>query len=214
MLIILSGILAGFIHVISGPDHIAAVAPIAVDQTRDRWKTGAVWGIGHTTGVWLVGIGAYYLRDWLPVEMLSYSSERLVGVALIGIGLWAGRKAIRNTVHTHTHDHDGAHHTHIHIHARESHRHAHTTGGIGLLHGIAGSSHLFGVLPALGLPTASDTLTYLLAFGISSVVAMSGFTWFIGQIILRFEHRVNGYRLVLGGSAVTALIVGCFWLAI
>ena len=216
MLVILSGILAGFIHVLSGPDHIAAVAPIAVDRAGKRWRTGAIWGIGHTAGVWIVGLGAYLLRESLPTQTLSIASERLVGIVLIGIGIWAGRKALRHKVHTHTHEHAGTAHTHIHIHihARQTHSHSHATGGIGVLHGIAGSSHLFGVLPALGLPTWGDTFTYLIAFGFSSILAMSGFAWILGEMVKRLAHRFDVYRWILGGSATLAVVVGCVWLTI
>ena len=211
MLALLTGLLAGFVHVLAGPDHLAAVAPLAADGKR-RWRTGAIWGAGHTGGVWVVGILAYFLRESLPIEQISLYGERLVGVALIAIGIWAFRKAHRNRLHTHVHAHDGNTHTHYHLHTSEHHEHGHAAASVGALHGIAGSSHLFGVLPALGLPTAADTVIYLLAFGLSSIVAMAGFSWLLGTLTERLTWLANPYRWVMNGAASSAVLVGFFWL--
>jgi hypothetical protein len=34
----LAGTLAGFVHVLSGPDHLAALAPLASDGDRRPWR--------------------------------------------------------------------------------------------------------------------------------------------------------------------------------
>ena len=77
---------------------------------------------------------------------------------------------------------------------------------------IVGSSHLFGVLPALGLPTAYETLVYLVAFGMSSIFAMTGFAWGIGRLIQRVGHRGNAVLWIMNGSASAAVVIGCIWL--
>ena len=51
---------------------------------------------------------------------------------------------------------------------------------MGVLHGVAGSSHFFGVLPALALPTRAAALTYIGAFGIGTVAAMTAFAAVVG----------------------------------
>ena len=95
-----TGFLAGIIHVISGPDHIAAIAPFAIDKNKKSWLTGLFWGIGHTSGVWLIGIFAFLLREVLPIDLISSLSERMVGLVLIGIGIWGIRKALITKVGT------------------------------------------------------------------------------------------------------------------
>src|SRR5687767_14523213 len=105
MLTLITGLLAGFFHVLSGPDHLAAVAPLAVADRERSWLAG--W----TSGVVAVALLAVLLRNVLPpIDMISAWSERLVGVALIGIGVWALRRTmkIRPARHVHgaqTHDH-------------------------------------------------------------------------------------------------------------
>ena len=90
MLTLVTGALAGFVHVLSGPDHLAAVAPMAVVDRDRGWLSGWTWGLGHAAGVVVIAILAVLLRDLLPpIEMISAWSERIVGVALIAVGLWA-----------------------------------------------------------------------------------------------------------------------------
>src|SRR5882672_11024268 len=141
MIAALTGLIAGSVHVWSGPDHLAAIAPLAVRQKRHPWLQGARWGLGHSAGVALVGVLSLWLRDLIPVELLSSWGERLVGVMLFGVGLWALRKAFKENVHTHEHEHGGARHVHFHVH-HHSHahekpaahqRHMHAAFGIGTL---------------------------------------------------------------------------------
>ena len=68
---------------------------------------------------------------------------------------------------------------HEHLHVRRGPAwfrrlgHAHASFCLGVLHGIAGSSHFLGVLPALALPTRAAALTYIGAFGVGTVAAMT-----------------------------------------
>ena len=218
----LSGLAAGFVHVFAGPDHLAAVAPLAVEQRQQHWRPGLNWGMGHTGGVLVVGLLALLFRELLPVELLSAWGERLVGVVLIGIGLWGARRAASLTVHVHEHTHDGVHHAHVHAHGAAAphppaapHPHAHTRAAfaVGVLHGLAGSSHLLGVLPALAFATRAASVTYLAAFGVATIGAMTGFAGLLGLFAER--ARAGGaplYRRVLYACSVAAIIVGIAWL--
>jgi len=216
-----TGLTAGAVHVWAGPDHLTAVAPLAVRQPRRGWLPGARWGLGHSAGVALVGLLSLWLKDLIPVELISTWGERLVGVLLLGIGFWALRAALKHNLHAHEHEHDGERHLHLHTHshghapANESkHRHSHAAFGIGTLHGLAGSSHFLGVLPALAFKTKLESVSYLLAFGVGTVAAMALFSWGMGWMTTRFGARgVNAYRGLMGTAAVAAMGVGVFWLA-
>ena len=94
MTLALAGLIAGFLHVLSGPDHLAAMAPYAVQGQRRAWRTGVRWGLGHTAGVLGVGLLALMFRDALHVEALSAWGERCVGFVLIGVGIWGMRAAL------------------------------------------------------------------------------------------------------------------------
>jgi hypothetical protein len=193
MTIALAGLLAGIVHVLSGPDHLAAIAPYAVRDKARSWGTGARWGLGHATGVLGVGFLVLLTRHAIPVDALSAHSELAVGIVLIGIGVWGMRAALRG---------------------QERHRHGHGRAAIavGALHGLAGSSHLLGIVPALALPSDGAAAAYLLCFGAGSVVSMGGFSSCIGWIAdRRIVGGGGGQRALLGVSSVIATAVGAFW---
>lgn len=220
MIAIITGLIAGAFHVLSGPDHLTAIAPLAVRRPKRAWVPGVRWGVGHSAGVAVVGLLSLWLRDLIPVTLLSTWGERLVGVMLFGIGLWALRRALKHNVHTHEHEHDGERHVHVHVHDHRrherpaAHRHTHTAFAIGTLHGLAGSSHFLGVLPMLALPTKTQAIGYLLSFGGGTVMAMAVFSWAMGLVATRCAwNGAKMYRGLMSACAVAAMAVGCFWLA-
>lgn len=218
---VLTGVTAGAVHVWTGPDHLTAIAPLAVRRPKRAWLPGARWGLGHSAGVAVVGLLSLWLKQFISVAWLSTWGERLVGVLLIGIGFWALRLALKNNLHAHEHEHDGERHLHIHTHAHghaehktAPHHHTHAAFGIGTLHGLAGSSHFLGVLPALGFGTMLESVIYLLGFGVGTIAAMALFSWGMGWVTTRFGTRgVNAYRGLMGAASVAAMGVGIFWLA-
>src|SRR5258706_12145769 len=141
---IFSGLAAGGIHVFSGPDHLAAIAPLSIGRRVRTWITGARWGIGHASGVLFVGLASLFVREFIAIEAISSWAERLVGVALMAIGLWGLRKAFSHHLHAHEHSHDGEKHVHVHTHRGShlhtdnqptAHSHTHAAFAVGTLHG-------------------------------------------------------------------------------
>jgi sulfite exporter TauE/SafE len=220
MLAFITGLLAGALHVWSGPDHLTAIAPLAVSSQKKSWTTGFRWGIGHSLGVAIVGGLTLILREIIPVEAISGWSERLVGVMLILIGIWGFRKAFKTRIHTHTHKHDGDEHKHIHIHSKpklhekpEAHIHMHAALGIGILHGFAGSSHFVGILPALAFSTTIQSVIYIVAFGIGTIISMVLFASGIGFLSDKFAfNSEKAYKWLLSICSSAAFLVGVFWL--
>jgi len=221
MIAAISGLIAGLIHVWSGPDHLAAIAPLAVRHPRRAWIPGVRWGVGHSAGVAVIGLLLLWLRDALPMDLLSSWGERMVGVMLLGIGFWGLRKAFKNQVHTHEHEHGGDRHVHVHVHSHGhpkenlvAHRHTHAAFGIGILHGLAGSSHFLGVLPTLAFPTTLEAVAYLAAFGLGTVLSMATFSSAMGLVATRCSAgSARTYRHLMSASSVAAMGVGIFWLA-
>ena len=94
--LLFGGLFAGFLHVLMGPDHLAAVAPSAALRGRDAWRSGLRWGIGHSSGVLCVGIALILLRQLVDISKHAWIGERFVGVALIAIGIWGIRVLLTN----------------------------------------------------------------------------------------------------------------------
>lgn len=194
MFAVFAGLAAGLLHVFSGPDHLAAVAPLAADSDRRQWRTGLQWGVGHTMGVLLIASLLLLLREQLPLDAISAHSERIVGVALIAVGSWGVWKASRSGLKPHGHTHAGASFT------------------MGAIHGLAGSSHLFGVLPALAFATRLDSVLYLAGFGAGAIAGMSAFAAAMGLLSSRLTHRHRSYSGLLYASSAAALVIGGVWL--
>jgi hypothetical protein len=218
LLIVAAGIGAGLVHVFSGPDHLAAIAPLAMKRERGAWLTGLRWGMGHASGVVFVGVLSLILRGVLPVKLISSWSDRLIGALLIGIGFWTLRKAL--LIHTHAHAHEGETHEHVHVHGRgvakahtaKRHLHTHAAFGIGTLHGLSGSAHFLAIIPALAMPSTSLAIIYLGCYGVGTVLAMILFASVINSLSMRFAGAAKVYRGFMFACSGVAVSVGCIWL--
>lgn len=226
MLVALTGFLAGAIHVLTGADHLAAIAPLAADGRRRAWRTGVTWGVGHASGVAIVALLALALKSALPTERLDAFTavgERIVGAVLIAIGLLGLRRALATRVHVHPHRHGDVRHEHLHLHADPHasetpdvpHAHAHAALAVGLLHGLCGSSHFLGVLPSLALPTPRETGIYLIGFCAANVLAMAGYATIVGRLASRLAARgAHAWRAMLVACAALSIVVGSAWLTV
>ena len=226
--VVIGGLIAGGAHVISGPDHLAALAPIAIDQPTKAAKLGFRWGVGHSIGVLTLGGLGLLAKSSINIDQLSQQFELVVGFSLVILGVWAIKRASKIVVHSHAHLHDEtdqsidhhdaqhAHsHVHVHTHGMNNHIQAHTRGHthtaffFGMLHGAAGAGHLFGVIPSLALPV-DKAVIYLCAYCISAIFSM----WLFGIILGVFAHKKAGQMIsnaMYGaGSVVTG--VGLFWI--
>jgi len=220
MMYAITGFVAGLVHVLSGPDHLAALAPFTVDRPRRALMVGLQWAIGHSCGVALIGLCSLLFREIIPVHVISSYSEWAVGILLIGIGLWGLRKAFATRIHAHHHDHDGEHHTHLHVHRhghlhqeQRTHLHTHAALGIGTLHGLAGGSHLLGVLPALALPSRVGAISYLVAFGFGTLGGIGLFSSALGLFAQRFGGTgAQAYRYLMASCSGAAVLIGGAWL--
>jgi hypothetical protein len=230
MLFALDGALLGATHVLSGPDHLVGVAPLAAER-RARIHpalVGASWGLGHGLGVAILGLLGQGVLSIASVEIASGWAERLVGLVLVALGVQAVWRAGSLTIHEHRHTHDGVEHVHLHVHEHdgegqglaaghghgghrhEAHRHHHALAvGIGTIHGLAGAGHLFAVtLPSLALQPM-DALLYVLGFLVASVIVMAGFGVAIGSLA-----RAGGTRFLPMFVRLVGLVtigIGIWW---
>ena len=69
--VILTGIIGGFVHVVSGADHLIAMAPAAINNPQKALKNSFSWGLGHSSGILLLAFLAIYIKDNTPLNNLS-----------------------------------------------------------------------------------------------------------------------------------------------
>lgn len=225
---LVAGIIASMLHVIMGPDHLAAVMPFAVESKKGAWRIGLSWGFGHLTGMMLIGILFYFFKELIPVNTISLHSEQLVGVVLIGIGGWFlygifKKKRYHEHMHIHN-DNNPVIHSHIHDHnSNKLHTHSHdfevkhsniSTFSIGVLHGLAGIAHFLLFIPVLGFENQSDVLLYILGFGGGTVLAMTAFAFIVGNIssFVRKGHNEIFFRSLRTATSLFAIAIGIYWL--
>ncbi len=291
MITFLTGFIASVAHVATGPDHLAAVTPLAIDSRKKSWIVGLLWGLGHTIGMLLIGLLFFLFKELLPIDAISKYSDTVIGFLLIGIGSWAllriylqhshGYKQHSHFhtrpflyAHIHKHDHPAPpvvdhhpHPEHLHLHdydhsqhhrdqtnartyehtstpdhdhvqpqiegfvihdrypadAVHPHSHAHhitlkqnglSALFIGIIHGFAGFSHLFALLPSLALPTPMASLVYVFAFATGTIMTMIIFAFILGLVAFRSELKQQQVFLKwfsLSG-AVLAIAIGILWI--
>ena len=223
MILALEGLLAGAAHVLSGPDHLVGVAPLAVERNRSvrPWVVGLNWGIGHGLGVALLGVLGQTLLSTADVEVASFWAERLVGFVLIVLGVNAMRRARGLVIHEHVHTHDGDTHGHLHVHEHSdeshstgktsSHGHRHAALGIGLIHGLAGAGHFWVVLPSLAMGPAQAAV-FIASYIGASVIAMALFGGVMGK--LSRSVGTKGLRKLFTSIGAITVAVGAVWLAV
>ncbi|MEO8634209.1 MAG: high-affinity nickel-transport family protein [Gemmatimonadales bacterium] len=130
------GFFLGMRHA-TDPDHVIAITTIVSRHRRAgsaAW-IGALWGLGHTLTILVVG-GGIILGHWVIPPRVGLSMEFFVGVMLIGLGLmnltglwrliaeYRGRKP-SDHLSTHAHPHSHGDYIHDHAHGHDPERHPH-----------------------------------------------------------------------------------------
>jgi len=221
-----AGIIAAMLHVISGPDHLAAVTPFAIESKKNAWKVGLFWGIGHLLGMLSIGVLFLLFKDLIPINNISKHSEQLVGIVLMILGLWIFIKLFNDDKkHRHLHVHSNGNpiiHKHSHIHTTEKkHTHKHpnlkqgviASASVGFIHGLAGVAHFLLFLPVIGFTSKLDSSKYIIGFGIGTLAAMIAFSMVIGNIAdySKKGHNETFFKGIRLASGLFALSIGIYW---
>ena len=178
MSVLTAGFIIGMRHALDG-DHLAALSVIIVEKPS-IWratKQGALWGVGHSLTLFLVGIAVILLDLQLSVQLASLL-ELLVGMMLIGLGADLLRRFKK----------------------QEPRTTPHRVLGIGLMHGLAGSSALI-LLTLSNIQTTSLALSYIGLFGLGSILGMVLVSVALAWPLHRVSDRANWIPFLTRGSA-------------
>jgi high-affinity nickel-transport protein len=239
--IIALGFFLGMRHA-TDADHVIAVTTIVSRQRSIRHAAliGALWGVGHTITILVVG-SAIILFGLVIPPRAGLTMELSVGLMLILLGilnLSGMMRWITETVtppppgqHSHPHGHGDYVHTHPHRHSPEKHGHIEgatpvswmdrTLGqlglyqvvrplAVGIVHGLAGSAAV-ALLVLTTIHVPSWAVLYLLVFGIGTVAGMMLITAAIAVPFTFSEDRFARLNRGLGlASGLISLAFGLF----
>lgn len=196
------GFFLGMRHA-TDPDHIVAVTTIVARQRtiRSAALTGAVWALGHTFTILVVG-GAIILFGWVIPPRVGLSMELSVAAMLVILGIM-NLKSAANALEV----------------AGQTHQpHGVSLGSsrfgkpliVGVVHGLAGSAAIaLLVLTVIG--RSSWSLVYLLIFGLGTIVGMMLVTAAIGvPFAAAGDKAARLQRTLRVASGVVSLAFGLF----
>jgi hypothetical protein len=92
----------GAIHVLTGPDHLSALATLSanIGSARLAFWLGVRWGLGHSTGLLVVGIIFILLsrrqleKENVEIpERMTHFFETIIGVYMLLLGLYGIHRA-------------------------------------------------------------------------------------------------------------------------
>jgi len=221
-------------------DHMVAVTAFVGGNPRvgSAASFGIRWGIGHAFAVLIAGAVLAGSRLTVPPSAQRWT-EGMVGLALVGVGVWAWRNARR--LHLHDPRHHGDHaHLHAHGAAIESHEHSHGDSGdgrphlpvtgqphehagidgrhthvstlVGAVHGLSGTAPVVALIPVTLMPSFAAALGYLFAFGLGTTMGMGVYAALAAYAVSRAGASVKLARAVAFGTAAASFAVGIWWL--
>ena len=188
-----TGFFAGCLHTLSGPDHLAALAPLSVGRSRmESAAVGALWGCGHDAGQMIFGLLFLLLKDRLHIEVIRTWGTGVVGFTLLVIGAMGIREASEvptPCVAVENGECDVGTYEALENPTAKKKKIGFATFATGIVHGLQPDA-LMMVLPALALPSRLAGAAFLVMFLLGTVVAMASYTVFIGSCSQALKERV------------------------
>ena len=189
------GLALGIRHA-TDPDHVVAV--MAISSRTRRWLPaaglGAVWGLGHTLTLFVVGALIILFNLTVPPRV-GLALELAVAIALIAVGAFnLGHRHGRHDAGPDPVEEKGA-----------PPLPAGRAFGVGLVHGLAGSA----AVALLVLSLIHDPLWacgYLLVFGLGTLIGMvlvtTGFAAPFALAARRWPGLDHGIRFATGAFSI------------
>jgi len=206
------GFLLGMRHA-TDADHVIAVSTI-VSKERGLWKAaliGALWGVGHTVTIFLVGIAIILFKIAIPAR-LGLSMEFSVGLMLILLGVLNLSGVLQRVMAKFGHSHGEDKVPLEEVSDRQKMGILSLTRPlvVGIVHGMAGSAAI-ALLVMTTIQKPLWEILYILIFGIGTIAGMMLITACIALPVAYTSRRFSAWnhRLVYA-SGLLSLCFGLF----
>ena len=211
--VIVLGFFLGMRHA-TDPDHVIAVTTIL---SRQRSITGAavigaLWGVGHTLTILVVGAGIVLL-GWVIPPRVGLSLELSVGVMLVLLGVMNLSGVLQRVteavtppgpepgqVHAHAHAHGDYIHTHVHGHQPEAHPHRPDRTPLARLDRLLGALGLYQVLRPLIVGMVHG-LAGSAAVALLVLTTIGNSAWAVVYLLVFGVGTIAGMMLITAGLA-------------
>ncbi|MDX2052745.1 MAG: high-affinity nickel-transport family protein [Polyangiaceae bacterium] len=213
--ILVLGFFLGMRHA-TDADHVVAVTTIVSRQRslRGAVAVGALWGLGHTVTILLVG-GAIVVLGLVIPPRLGLSMELSVAVMLVVLGFMNIAGAKRRVEEVAHGEHPG------HVHTGLSERPPGTSTGkwplaslrplfVGVVHGLAGSAAI-ALLVLATIRQVGWALLYLGIFGAGTILGMMVLTTAMAVPVRAASARFGSLEHVMArATGVLSILFGLF----
>jgi high-affinity nickel-transport protein len=219
--IIAIGFFLGMRHA-TDPDHVIAVTTIVSNQRKTSRAAliGAMWGLGHTVTILIVGAAIIVFNIVIPVR-LGLTMELSVGFILILLGIWnlysfmrtvpvptqADGSVVPASHHAHPHAHGDYIHSHPHLHDPESHPHSPNQTPLVRLDRTFGNIGLYQLLRPLVVGIVHG-LAGSAAVALLILASIRTPSWAIAYLLVFGVGTIAGMMLITMSIASTFRYVG------
>lgn len=93
----LTGMLFGLIHVLTGPDHLSALATLSAGSSWRSFALGIRWGCGHSIGLIVMAVVFIALDGKLDFSVLNVVTDVLVGVFMVALGVYGVNEGVKKS---------------------------------------------------------------------------------------------------------------------
>lgn len=200
-------------------DHIMAVSGLSETSSRSRKMLGLCcrWAMGHGLTLLVVSICVLSLRI-ANLDSLSHFGEKLVGYMLMGIGLWglwgllSQGRLIFTSKFLPKSDCGKLFEEVKKVPAHYESKHQQGAVLVGMIHGLAGSAPLIGLIQIGNFDSPWLGLAYISIFSFGALISMVTFGGLLGAIFYGLNKRaislVRGLRIMI---LIANFCLGAFW---
>ena len=183
------GLLLGCLHALEA-DHIVTVTNLVLnkDSLKKSLRLALQWGLGHSLTLTILAILVFSL-DTAFMALMSTKAEQMVGVTMIFLGLIVFFQELKQNSKFKVFDHKD-----IEISGP-------ILFGVGVLHGVAGSTSIFLLIPVALTKSIWGVFSYVGLFCLGMILTMG----FYGLFLQKFSTNKNFYTYLPKARFVVAI---------